>query len=157
MRDGGDAVTIAAVAAEARVSKGGLFYHFASKEALIMGLVDRFVAGFDAMLDVDDSPGAATRAYLNATADDSAPASQPVVALLAAALASPDALNGLRVRYAAWQDRLEHDGVEVTVARLVRLAADGLWLSDALELAPLSTDAKSAVVRRLHALVDASL
>jgi AcrR family transcriptional regulator len=157
VRDGGDAVTIAAVAAEAGVSKGGLFYHFASKQALIVGLVDRFVAGFDAMLDVDESPGAATRAYLDATANDSVPASQPVVALLAAALASPDALNVLRVRYAAWQDRLENDGVDPTVATLVRLATDGLWLSDALDLAPLSTDAKAAVVRRLHALLDASL
>jgi AcrR family transcriptional regulator len=157
VRDGGDAVTIAAVAAEAGVSKGGLFYHFASKEALIVGLVDRFVAGFDAMLDVGGSPGAVTRAYLDATSADAAPGSQPVIALLAAALTSPDALQGLRDRYAAWQDRLENDGIDPTVATLVRLAADGLWLSDALDLAPLSTDARSAVVRRLHALVDASV
>jgi AcrR family transcriptional regulator len=157
VRDGGDAVTIAAVAAEAGVSKGGLFYHFASKTALIAGLVDRFVADFDALLDVGDSPGAATRAYLDATAADGAPASQPVVALFAAALTSPDAMNGLRDRYAAWQGRLENDGVDPTVSTLVRLAADGLWLSDAFDLAPLPPAARAAVTARLHALVDASL
>jgi AcrR family transcriptional regulator len=157
VRDGGDAVTIAAVAAEAGLSKGGLFYHFASKEALIVGLVDRFVAAFDALLDVPDTPGSATLAYLDATAADSGPASQPVLALLAAALTSPDALNALRARYAMWQTRLENDGIDPAVATLVRLVADGLWLSDAFDLAPPSVDLRSSVVRRLHALVDASL
>jgi len=157
VRDGGDAVTIAAVASEAGLSKGGLFYHFASKDALIAGLVDRFVAAFDAVLDVPDSPGAATRAYLDATAADASPASQPVLALLAAALTSPVALDALRARYGAWQMRLENDGIDPAVATLVRLVADGLWLSDAFDLAPPSADLRSSVVRRLHALVDASL
>lgn len=157
VRDGGDALTIAAVAAEAGVSKGGLFYHFASKEALVAGLVDRMVAGFDAMLAVAPSPGAVTHAYLDATAADPAVASQPVIALIASALTSPDALGELRSRYEAWQARLEVDGVDPTVATLVRLAADGLWLSDAFDLAPPSAARRRAVLDRLHAMVDAAL
>jgi AcrR family transcriptional regulator len=38
---GAGAVTLDAVAAEAGVSKGGLLYHFASKDALVSGLLDR--------------------------------------------------------------------------------------------------------------------
>ena len=37
-RDGAQALTLDAVAAEAEVSKGGLLYHFASKRDLIDGL-----------------------------------------------------------------------------------------------------------------------
>ncbi|MFM7780846.1 MAG: helix-turn-helix domain-containing protein, partial [Alphaproteobacteria bacterium] len=39
------AMTLEAVAREARVSKGGLLYHFASKEALLEALLGR-LAGF---------------------------------------------------------------------------------------------------------------
>ncbi len=38
---GGAAVRLDAVAAAAGVSKGGLLYHFASKEALVTGLLER--------------------------------------------------------------------------------------------------------------------
>ena len=42
VRDGGDRLTIASVAEEARISKGGLFYHFASKQDLVEGLIERY-------------------------------------------------------------------------------------------------------------------
>ena len=38
---GGGSATLDAVAAAAQVSKGGLLYHFASKEALAAGLLQR--------------------------------------------------------------------------------------------------------------------
>ena len=139
MRDGGDALTIAAVAGEAGVSKGGLFYHFASKELLVEGLVTRYVAEFDELIaTAGEEPGAAARAYLR-SAEESAPASQPVVALLAAAVVSPSALDALRERYRRWQLRLDDDGIPADVASTVRFAVDGLWLADTLELAPVLT------------------
>ena len=45
------AATLEAVAARAGVSKGGLLYHFASKDALVDGLLERFSA--DLALDVE--------------------------------------------------------------------------------------------------------
>ena len=39
-----------AVAADAGVSKGGLLYHFRTKEALVGGLCDRMLARFDEQL-----------------------------------------------------------------------------------------------------------
>ena len=47
-RDGARALTLDAVAAEAGVSKGGLLYHFASKRALIDGLLERWLDDFEA-------------------------------------------------------------------------------------------------------------
>jgi AcrR family transcriptional regulator len=39
-------MTLEAVAREADVSKGGLLYHFPSKEALISGMVRRLIEGY---------------------------------------------------------------------------------------------------------------
>ena len=45
-RDGLVNTTIDAIAAEAGVSKGGVLYYFSSKKALLLGMVDRYEAGF---------------------------------------------------------------------------------------------------------------
>nr|WP_179444024.1 TetR/AcrR family transcriptional regulator [Naumannella cuiyingiana] len=154
VRDGGDAVTIAAVAREAGVSKGGLFYHFASKELLIDGLIARYVATFDELIiGAGEEPGAATEAYLRSAERTSGPAGQPVIALLAAAVVNPRALDSLRERYRAWQDRLDRDGVPAEVAATIRFAVDGLWLADTLDLAPARGAARQRMIGELRALL----
>ena len=45
---GYSALTLEAVGTAAGVSKGGVLYHFPTKEALIAGLVEALVTGFDA-------------------------------------------------------------------------------------------------------------
>ncbi|GHE94072.1 TetR family transcriptional regulator [Amycolatopsis deserti] len=154
VRDGGDAVTIAAVAREAGVSKGGLFYHFASKELLIEGLIARYVASFDELIaTAGDEPGAATLAYLRSAEQQGGPASQPVIALLAAAVVNPRALETLRDRYQRWQHRLNDDGLASDVATTIRFAVDGLWLADTLDLAPARGKARQQVIERLRTLI----
>lgn len=154
VREGGDAVTIAAVAREAGVSKGGLFYHFPSKEALIEGLVARYVASFDELIaTAGDEPGAATRAYLRSAERDEGAAPQSVIALLAAAVVDPRGLVTLRERYRQWQDRLDEDGLPPQVASTVRFAVDGLWLADTLDLAPARAGARAKVIDTLRSLL----
>ncbi|MET0910403.1 MAG: TetR/AcrR family transcriptional regulator [Ilumatobacteraceae bacterium] len=50
IRDGVGAATLDAVCREAGLSKGGLLYHFPSRESLFAGLHDRLVASIDASL-----------------------------------------------------------------------------------------------------------
>src|SRR3954447_22045743 len=45
-RDGAQALTLDAVAKEAEVSKGGLLYHFKSKNDLVNAMVERWMAEF---------------------------------------------------------------------------------------------------------------
>ena len=45
-RDGAQALTLDAVAKEASVSKGGLLYHFKSKNDLVQAMVERWMADF---------------------------------------------------------------------------------------------------------------
>jgi AcrR family transcriptional regulator len=132
---GGAAVTLDAVAAAAAVSKGGLLYHFASKEALAAGLLDRLrersAADADAIRSAPDgavayyvrtsapggaSPGGLTRTYLAVLRlADSTTAGQAA----RDALARVDA-DG----FAALLDEL-HDPV---LAWLAQLVGDGLYL-----------------------------
>lgn len=150
-----------AIAADAGVSKGGLLYHFASKEALVAGLCQRMLARFDAQLGGshapdDDRRGARTRAYLASTVTPEgkpADGSARLMAGILATLGTDSAhLEEVRRHFSQWQEALEHDGLDETTATIVRLAADGLWLSALLGLPPLSADLGERTVRALHAL-----
>jgi AcrR family transcriptional regulator len=48
VEEGVSGMTLEAVAREAGVSKGGLLYHFPSKEALIGGMIGRLIDRFEA-------------------------------------------------------------------------------------------------------------
>lgn len=154
VRDGGDALTIASVAREAGISKGGLFYHFASKKALVEGLVARHVSAFEELITAaGEEPGAATKAYLRSAEHPDGPATKSVAALLAATVISPEALESLRERYADWQARLDRDGVPPGVATAIRFAVDGIWLADVLGLAPVTGSRRVQVIEVLERLV----
>jgi AcrR family transcriptional regulator len=154
VRDGADAVTIAAVAREAGVSKGGLFYHFPSKEVLVEQLVARYVESFDRLIDsAGDEPGDATAAYLSSAEHPAGPATAVVAALLAAAALTPRGLDGLRDRYRSWQARLDGDGIPRHVAATIRFAVDGIWLADTFDLAPVTGGARRDLLRSLRQLL----
>jgi AcrR family transcriptional regulator len=135
---GAEQLTLAAVAKEAKVSKGGLFYHFPTKQALVGAMVQRLCEQFDAALTAAGSePGAATRAYLENTIGAPGPtADRLATAVLAAALIDPESLVPLREMYGRWQARLERDGIDPAVATAVRLAVDGWWMASVLDMAP---------------------
>ncbi|EIV92180.1 TetR/AcrR family transcriptional regulator [Frankia sp. QA3] len=152
--------TLAAVAERASVSKGGLLYHFPSKQALVAALVDRLVSRFDtALRTAGPQPGSATRAYLAETVEPTATAvgadtDRVTVAVLAAALVDPETLAPLREVYAAWQRRLEADGVDPAAATAVRLAVDGWWLARLLDLAPPTGDVHERTYALLAHLIE---
>ena len=127
------AVTVQAVAAASGVTKGGLLHHFPSKQALIdavfSDLLDRFSEDLEErMRDDPVAPGRMTRAYLSSVLDLGADGG-PTAALSILMLADAP----LRQRWADWTEalisrhRATDDSVDLT---LVRLAADGIWLSD---------------------------
>lgn len=127
-------VTLDAVARAAEVTKGGLLHHFPSKHALIEAafdeLVQRLDQHIDALMAADPEPvGRFTRAYVESLfvePDDAA--GDPWVALSPSMLGDPT----LQRRWAAWlRGRLERQGDDERDVRLevVRLAADGVWMT----------------------------
>lgn len=157
-RDGATAVTLDAVAAQAGVSKGGLLYHFRSKRELVAALLVAWMDAFEAEVEAaaEPGPGGWTRAFVAASArpfrDDELATD---FAILAAAIEEPAQRAVVGERYAGWQARIAADGLDAATATLARLAADGLWLSDLLGLAPPAGELRAAVVACLRDLATA--
>lgn len=159
---GYSALTLDAVGARSGVSKGGVLYHFRTKEALVAGLLERLVTDFEveqqAAYDADPTtPGAWTRAYVAASdapppVDDAQPAS---AAILAAVGHDPSLLEPLQDRYRTWVARLETDDLPGVDAHVVRLAADGLWAADLFGLAPPTPALRARIRARLDELAGA--
>ena len=150
-----------AIAADAGVSKGGLLYHFRNKEALVANLCERMLDRFDRELEAlreadEGGTGAAARAYLASTVTDEGKPADNSAQLMAGILAtlgrdSPH-LEAVRARFAQWQEALVGDGLDDTTATIVRLAADGLWLSALLGLPQLDADLGPRTLRALRDL-----
>ena len=126
-------VTVDAVAKAAGVTKGGLFHHFPSKQALIDGVHDTVLAEaearFDALMAEDPEPhGCFSRALLNGVlAPHRVGDGVPARTLCLALLADPS----LQQRWTSWIDQqvARHAATDDNVpCAIVRLAADGLWL-----------------------------
>jgi AcrR family transcriptional regulator len=151
-RDGAQALTLDAVAAETGVSKGGVLYHFGSKRALIDGLIGSWLDGFGARLSDDGFAASYVRACDLESTEPEVAASE--FGMLAALIQEPEVLEVARERYAEWMQRMLRGALAPADAWLVRLAADGLWYSDLLGIAPPRGEDRRRVMARLLALAE---
>lgn len=82
IRSGERAATLDAVATAAKVSKGGLLYHFSSKKALLEALAERILTlaeeDFAAM---EQAPEGASAYYINSSTPDNTPFDRALIAL----------------------------------------------------------------------------
>ncbi len=153
-------LTLEAVAEAAGLSKGGLLYHFASKEALLSAMVERLIAVTEQRIDVhrqyDREAGSWTRGYVRACAADDAADSDPTarlgVAVLAAGALEPGLMQRLHERQPAWRAAMHNNGIDPTTAQIVRLAADGLWLNAVFGLPVPEGTERADVLARLETM-----
>jgi AcrR family transcriptional regulator len=134
-------LTLDEVAKQAGVSKGGLLYHFASKDALIEGLIRYLIADYERQIaeamtgDPDPDPrGRFTRAYLKVNFSASTDEFAVFNGLAAVVDLTPELLALYQSAGAVWRERLCSDGIKPAVALVVALCADGLWLGDMTHL-----------------------
>jgi AcrR family transcriptional regulator len=159
LQRGVGALTLEAVAQAAGVSKGGLLYHFPSKEALIIGLLDadfdhfeaEIVAHIEAQGEVGQ-PGAWVRAYLAISLADNELSNSFGAGALAAIATTPALLGHVQQRFVRWQALATTDGIDPAVATLMRVAADGLFFLDLLQFAPPDPTLRQQIVDRLFEL-----
>ncbi|MBZ0289385.1 MAG: TetR/AcrR family transcriptional regulator [Anaerolineae bacterium] len=156
VHDGISHLTLEAVAEAAGVSKGGLLYHFPGKEALVEGMIDHYLTRFEHRLESylpqhgDNQPGNWLRAYIRATFDTDDEETAVSAGLLAAIGINPDLLKPMQARYAAWQARIDAEaGDNRILATVIRLALDGLWMSDLFGMAPPDSDLRAQLLSTL--------
>lgn len=165
IREGSSALTLDRIASEAKVSKGGLLYHFATKESLVAALVSRSIEYLEKEIAIckkksDDGPGANTRALIAAMLEGQwaakaglAPHGLDLFATSVAAFStSPGLIAPLRAAYARWQASVEADGADPVLATIARLAADGLWFTEFLGLSTFGPKQRASIIRQLKAL-----
>ncbi|MCW2881027.1 MAG: putative transcriptional regulator, TetR family [Sphaerisporangium sp.] len=123
---GAQCLTLSAVAERAGVSKGGLLYHFNTKEALIKGMIERLIADFDELV-ASQSESSYTRAYLAATFAAIRSARLRRWAVVTGAAGDPGLLAPLREAMARWHREGMDTEADPMAAQIVRLACEGLW------------------------------
>jgi AcrR family transcriptional regulator len=139
------------------LSKGGLLYHFASKDALIKGMLEASFTIFEKhikeYLKTDSEPGAWLRGYIYATfpayEGEADQYSTTASALIASAGINPDLLAPYAALLNKWNDDLSHSGINIEHAQMIRLAVDGLWLQEALGLTPLDKKQRNLILNKL--------
>lgn len=162
-RDGAAHLTLDAVALEAALSKGGVLYHFPTKDDLIRGMIRRLIEVYEAEIArleaLDPCPkGRKLRAMLGASFRPAAPqfrCDRLAAALLAAVATNPALLQPLREHADATHATLLEDGVEPELAAVIHLAAEGLWLTGLLETLGFDTPTRERIVQKLYSLTSA--
>ena len=153
---GQHATTLTVVAARAGVSKGGLLYHFASKEALAEGLITRM----DALLDEDVAAMAAaqegpSRYYVRTSVWTGGDFDLAFVAVAQLAQEShTGAQEAMRRARERWLDLIRAEVGEEATARAILLLGDGLYFDAALDGAAEPSDGLSISPEELMPVVD---
>ncbi len=151
-------MTLEEVAREAKVSKGGLLYHFPSKEALIEGMIEYFVRRFDTAMafarDGDADPrGRSTRAYVRASTGQTPQISTELDlangALTAALATFPERLEAVREQGRRHQAEIVADAIDPVLATIIRFATDGIWMGENFQLTRIDPALKAQVIARL--------
>ena len=146
-------LTLEAVAQRAGMSKGGLLYHYPSKEALIKGMVENWSNNyFESILSLvkDDTieQGKWSRAYVTSTYSD-IDNNKHLSSIMAAMFYNPDLLDDFRQQYDHLLNQLSDDGIDPVKATIARLSIDGLWFSEMLGMKPLSKELQTQVINKL--------
>ena len=132
--DGERAATLDAVASAAGVSKGGLLYHFASKDDLAAGMVQRFTGLSDEDVSrMEQAPEGPVAYYVRTSVmeDDALDRALIAVTRLAQGGSMP-ASEALRESRRRWAETIRPHVDDDSALDLVMLVSDGLYFNNSL-------------------------
>lgn len=132
--EGERAATMDATARAAGVSKGGLLYHFGSKDALETGLIERLDALVDAdIAEMAASPDGAVAYFVRTSVMTDDPLDRAIIAVSRLAQGGHAAASAaLRIVRERWADALRPHTADDAALDLVMLVSDGLYYNNAL-------------------------
>ncbi len=136
IEQGPGGITLEAVAAHAGVSKGGLLYHFGSKEALVEGLMERLALLSEEDLErARNAPEGVVSWYLRTAITDVTqrkPLHRTTMATIRIMLNEPRVSEVVQVYNQRVHDLISEHVDDPLTAELVILVGDGLYLRAAL-------------------------
>ena len=153
---GASGFTLDAVAARTSVSKGAVLHHFPSKVMLLEGMIDHLgrmhTDSILAEAARDPEPyGRNARAYLRAIVTE--PVTPQDVSIGRMVMAACAIEPRLAQRWRAWVNRVKvddpSDPVGADDALMLRLLADGLWISDLFGIHEVSAEQRQALLSLL--------
>ncbi len=152
-QDGPAGATLDAVAAAAGVSKGGLLYHFGTKEALFDGLLERLTrTAREDVAQWRSHEAGIVPAYLQAsTVAEGTYTSTLMAVLRLVGTAGVDIEGAVLESFEAWYRALADAVEDPVLARMIHLVGDGLYLHALVGARPHPLDEQ--VVDRLVELV----
>ncbi|WP_029144409.1 TetR/AcrR family transcriptional regulator [Microbacterium luticocti] len=133
--DGERGATMDATARAAGVSKGGLLYHFASKDALEAGLIERLNTLVDEdVAEITSAPEGPVEYYIRSSLSVGDPLDRAVLAVSRLAQAgNPAAGHALQRMRERWADAVRPHVRDDAALNLVLLVSDGLYFNNLLD------------------------
>ncbi|ASR35615.1 TetR family transcriptional regulator [Prauserella marina] len=159
-RDGVTSVTFDSVAAASGLTKGGLLYHFPSRDALLLAVHQHVAREWEESLveaagktAEEATPEERLEAYARVT---SRSVTRAELLLFLEASVNPGYAQPWRDVTDRWAPSLADaaSGPAALTHFITRLAADGFWLYESLSGEPTSPELRRKVVERIAATID---
>ncbi|WP_433401128.1 TetR/AcrR family transcriptional regulator [Streptomyces sp. CA-146814] len=160
-REGVKSVTFDSVAAEAGLTKGGLLYHFASRDDLVQAIHQHLADAWEAQIVAAAgkpadlaTPEERLTAYSRISSQS---ANRAELLLMLEGSTTPELAAPWDAVVERWAPSLTTDDVDDQVALdrfIARLAADGLWLYESLNTEPLAPELRRALAERIAGALD---
>ena len=157
LESGASHMTLDAVAAKADVSKGGLLYHFPTKEALLRAMLKRFSKQIDETQKkkaqgLKKGPRREIQAFILSITERDRKKDQIGAALLAAVAHDPKLLQLARDDFRRRLAEFMESGLNFQRAAVLHLALIGLVFSELLSLSSLNIKERNDLLEELMQL-----
>ncbi|MFE1165758.1 TetR/AcrR family transcriptional regulator [Nocardiopsis sp. NPDC058789] len=152
--EGYSSVTLEAVARAAEVSKGGLLYHFPSKSAMMVGLMERVRAlAEEEFREAVESDEGVVRYFLRTSLPQTTVEGELYWAVIAALRSKedipPEAGVLVKELFTRWGELLHAELTDPVLAETIRLAGDGMYMSSIAGLGSPDPELTQQVIDRL--------
>ena len=159
IENGAAHMTLDAVCAKAGISKGGLLYHFSSKDALLEAMIDRLNDQIDlrreeALMKQPEGPARQLKAHILSSPFQDQRTGRVAAAILAAIAHKPKLLKSARMYYERVIARITASELPTAFSKAIVFAANGLSLGEMLGFATLSDKEHEEITSELLRLVN---
>lgn len=158
---GASHMTLCAVAKKAGLSKGGLLYHFPSKDDLLKAMIQRLAerlrqTRYEKMQQLQGESFPELKAYVLSSLYPSPELDNIFAAILAAISHNPKLLKLIREEYQKFLQELSKSVPSFFQMMRTVLAVDGLRLIELLRLSPFSQEQRTAIIAEILKNIDES-